>query len=454
MTGFFIGTIFSAILHKLFTVTMSYTSIENLFQIFSAHRKITTDTRKINKGDLFFALKGPNFDANNFAFEALKAGAEYAVVDDAGLTSHPNLLLVPDVLTALQQLAGFYRNQLKIPVIAITGSNGKTTTKELVHSVLSKKYRTSTTVGNLNNHIGVPLTLLRIPDDSEIAVIEMGANHQKEIEGYCAYTQPTHGLITNCGKAHLEGFGGVEGVRKGKGELFDYLKIKNTTAFVCSDFPYFHEMISARKLENVVWYGTEGMAEIKGKAFTNGTFLKVHVSGGLSGPLEFSTKLVGDYNLYNVLAAVAIGRYFGVNDLQIKEAIEAYQPDNSRSQLIQMGTNKVVLDAYNANPSSMSAAIRNFAGLKADKKILMLGAMAELGSESVQEHQGIVDLIGEYAWEKVVLVGGDFEKTNHPYLFIKNAAEAAAWWKNNQTTDATILLKGSRSSAMEKVFGL
>ena len=433
---------------------MNYTNTAALYRVFKLHPNVTTDTRKINEGDLFFALKGPNFDANGFALEALNAGAAFAVVDDKSLPSHPNLLVVPDVLTALQELAGFYRKQLNIPVIGITGSNGKTTTKELVHAVLSKKFRTSTTVGNLNNHIGVPLTLLRIPENAEMAVIEMGANHQKEIEGYCNYALPTHGLITNCGKAHLEGFGGVEGVRKGKGELFDHLKRNSGTAFVCSDFDYFPEMVSQRNMEGVIWYGTDGSGEIIGKSSSNGSFLNVEISRGFSGPFSISTQLVGDYNLYNILSAVAIGRYFAVDAMQIKEAIEAYHPDNSRSQLVKLEGNSVIMDAYNANPSSMSAAIRNFAGLEAGRKILMLGAMAELGEDSVKEHQGIVDLIGEFKWDMVVLVGGDFEKTKHPYLFIKNAAEAAEWWLNNKTTDATILLKGSRSTAMEKVFGL
>jgi len=433
---------------------MNYTTTEDLYRVFKLHPNVTTDTRKINEGDLFFALKGPNFNANSFAFEALKKGAAYAVVDDSSLPSHPNLLVVPDVLTALQNLAGFYRKQINIPVIGITGSNGKTTTKELVHAVLSKKFRTSTTVGNLNNHIGVPLTLLRIPGNAEMAVIEMGANHLKEIEGYCTYALPTHGLITNCGKAHLEGFGGVEGVRKGKGELFDHLKSANGTAFVCSDFAYFPEMVAQRNMQGVIWYGTDGIGEIAGRAQTNGTFLEVEIFKGFSHDFSISTNLVGDYNLYNVLSAVAIGRHFGVNYQQIKEAIEAYHPDNSRSQLLHLEGNRVILDAYNANPSSMGAAIRNFAGLQDAKKILFLGAMAELGEDSVAEHQGIVDLIGEFSWEMVVLVGGDFEKTRNPHLFINNASEAAEWWQNNKVTDATILLKGSRSSAMEKVFGL
>ncbi len=433
---------------------MNYCTTEDLYQIFKANPQVTTDTRKIKKGDIFFALKGPNFNANSFALQALEEGAAYAVADDPLLPHHPNLLQVPDVLTALQLLAGYYRQQLNIPVIGITGSNGKTTTKELVHAVLSKKYRTSTTVGNLNNHIGIPLTLLRIPPDAEIAVIEMGANHQKEIAGYCTYARPTLGLITNCGKAHLEGFGGIEGVRKGKGELFDHLKNHAGKAFVCSDFPYFHEMIEARKLGQVTWYGSEGEPHVKGLASSSNNFLRVKIVKGFQEDFDIQTHLVGDYNLYNVLAAVTIGRFFGVNETWITEAIEAYHPDNSRSQMIELDGNHIILDAYNANPSSMAAAIRNFAGLKGEKKILILGAMAELGEESLNEHQGIVDLIGQYNWEKVILVGGDFGKTRHSFLYIPNAADAAEWWKSNKISHAAILLKGSRSTAMEKVFGL
>lgn len=430
---------------------MIQVTIDALFQIFKNHRSVTTDTRKINAGDIFFALKGPNFNANAFALDALKAGAAYAVVDDPFLPSHPGLLLVPDVLEALQALSGYYRKQLKIPVIGITGSNGKTTTKELVHAVLSKKYRTSTTVGNLNNHIGIPLTLLRIPENAQMAVVEMGANHQKEIEGYCSYANPDYGLITNCGKAHLEGFGGVEGVRRGKGELFDHLKQNGATAFICSDFDYFHEMAKTRKMEKVIWYGTSQHAGITGKVAESDPFLKVDITGGFNKPFTISTRLVGDYNLYNILSAVAIGKHFGVESECIKEAIESYNPDNSRSQLLKLGTNSIILDAYNANPTSMAAAIKNFANMDAGNKYLVLGAMAELGQESLAEHQAIVDLIAQYHWEQVVLVGGDFGKTKHHYKYLNNSAEAAEWWKQNNIQNATVLLKGSRSAAMEKV---
>jgi UDP-N-acetylmuramoyl-tripeptide--D-alanyl-D-alanine ligase len=443
----------------IFAVIIRHTFMQKvntalLYQIFQEHSSVTTDTRKIKKGDIFFALKGPNFDGNLYAAKALEEGAAYAVVDNPSLTFNERFLFVEDVLMTLQELAGYYRTTLTIPVIGITGSNGKTTTKELVHAVLSAKFRTSTTAGNLNNHIGIPLTLLRIPKDAEIAVIEMGANHQKEIEHYCRYAKPTHGIITNCGKAHLEGFGGEIGVRKGKGELFDFIKANKGQAFVCSDFGYFHEMVSERKMEQVVWYGTNIAAEVIGSVKKADPFLEVEITTGFEEPLTISTQMVGDYNLYNVLSAVSIGRFFGVSAAQIKRAIEAYSPDNSRSQLIRKEGNTIILDAYNANPSSMAAAIRNYAALEGEKKVLMLGAMAELGEESEEEHKNIIRLIDGYSWYKVILVGGDFAQTRHDYLYFKNAEEAGDWWKCNKEEGLTILLKGSRSTAMEKVLNV
>ncbi|HSK12559.1 MAG TPA: UDP-N-acetylmuramoyl-tripeptide--D-alanyl-D-alanine ligase, partial [Phnomibacter sp.] len=418
------------------------------------HPGICIDSRKIKQGDIFFALKGENVDGNKFAQMAIDAGASLSVVDDPSLPPHAKMLLVPDVLQAMQQLASHHRSKLNIPVIAITGSNGKTTTKELMHAVLSRKFRTSTTQGNLNNHIGIPITLLRIPKDAEMAVVEMGANHQKEIEGYCAYTRPTHGMITNCGKAHLEGFGGVEGVRKGKGELFDFLGKASGTVFVCSDFDYFHRMVKERSLEKIIWYGTDNTSGISGKVIEAEPFLKVWIQKGFEKAFLIETQLVGAYNIYNVLAAVTIGRQFGVGAEDIQQAIKAFAPDNSRSQLMQKDGNTIVLDAYNANPTSMAAAIINFAGMKADKKVLILGGMAELGDESLEEHQAIVELIGQYHWDDVTLVGGDFGKIAHSYRFFPSSNEARAWFLQQGRTGVTLLLKGSRSMAMEKVVGL
>lgn len=364
------------------------------------------------------------------------------------------MLYCQDVLSMLQQLALAHRKRLNIPVIGITGSNGKTTTKELIHAVLSQQYKTSTTVGNLNNHIGIPLTLLRIPKDAEMAVIEMGANHQKEIAGYCTYTQPTHGMITNCGKAHLEGFGGVEGIKKGKGELFDFLALQGGKVFVCADFPYFHQMIQEKGIEEPVWYGSKGNVEVEGSILDSEPFLKVSVKAKAGEDLTLQTQLVGAYNLYNVLAAVTIGRYFGVPDAKIKKAIESYAPDNSRSQLVKKGSNTIIFDAYNANPSSMAAAIDNFSRLSGDNKILILGAMAELGEDTASEHRAIVEQIKQSAWQTVVLVGAAFKPyASSSFLYFENAAEASEWWKQADIKEAQILLKGSRSSAMEKVMG-
>jgi len=335
----------------------------------------------------------------------------------------------------------------QVPFLAITGSNGKTTTKELIHVVLSSHFKTYTTEGNLNNHIGIPLTLLKVKPDAEIAVIEMGANHQKEIAGYCTYTLPTHGLINNVGKAHLEGFGGIEGVKKGKGELYDYIRETNGTIFINNDFDYLKEM--SEGIEQKVSYGTHD-ASTTGDLVSSEPFLVVNITNQPEIG-QINTHLVGDYNLPNVLAAVCVGLHFGVPANKIKTAIESYQPSNSRSQLIEYGTNKIILDAYNANPSSMKLAIENFAKLPAEKKVLMLGGMAELGEASLAEHQYIVDLIQKFNWHKVVLVGGDFSKLSHTFENFKSSAEARDWFKNQQFTNTHLLIKGSRSMKMEEI---
>lgn len=379
-------------------------NIPSLYELFLRNPSVQTDTRKLQSGDLFFALKGENFNGNKFAQQAIDAGAACAVIDEAAYVIEGKTFLVDDVLTTLQELAKHHRQQFNIPFIAITGSNGKTTTKELVHAVLSRKYRTATTEGNLNNHIGIPLTILKIKPDAEIAVIEMGANHQREIAGYCTYTLPDYGIITNCGKAHLEGFGGVEGVRKGKGELYDWLREHDGTAFVMWDYDYLRDM--SQGMPHIITYGTTD-ASIEGHTIKSEPFLEVSITNGASTGTIHS-QLVGDYNLPNILLAVTIGKHFGVPDEDIRKAIEEYQPSNSRSQLIKAGSNQIILDAYNANPSSMKLAIENFARLAAPSKVLMLGAMAELGAESLEEHQLIVDLIAKFSWKQVVLVGGDF----------------------------------------------
>ena len=421
--------------------------IAELYEIYEQYPSVGTDTRKIEQDSLFFALKGDNFNGNAFALQALEKGAAYAIVDEPIDPSNDRLILVADVLTCLQELAQFHREQFQIPFIAITGSNGKTTTKELVSAVLSSHLKTATTEGNLNNHIGIPLTILKIKKDAEIAVIEMGANHQKEIASYCLYTQPTHGIITNCGKAHLEGFGSEEGVRIGKGELFDYLSVQNGTAFVLTDAPYLIDMSKA--IQKRFAYGSK-VGNLVGAVAASEPFLSVAISKGID-PVTIHTQLVGDYNLPNVLCALAVGLYFQIPDNKMVEAIENYSPSNSRSQLLQVGTNHFILDAYNANPSSMQLAIENFAKLSVPNKVLMLGAMKELGTNSVEEHQTIANLIEQYSFKNVVLVGGDFEKITHPFIYLPNANAAKEWLQEKGFTDTYILVKGSRGIQMEKI---
>lgn len=421
-------------------------NIQELYEIYLKYPSVQTDTRKLQAGDLFFALKGPNFNGNKFAHKAIEAGAMYALIDDENFDIKGKTILVNDVLLTLQKLARHHRQQFNIPFIAITGSNGKTTTKELINTVLCSTYKTYTTEGNLNNHIGVPLTLLKTKQDAEMVVVEMGANHLQEIRSYCEMVLPTHGLITNCGKAHLEGFGSEEGVRKGKGELYDYLKESSGTAFVMWDYAYLQQMSSG--IETVFTYGTKN-ADVCGSILQANPFLSVQFEKKFTGNIH--TKLVGNYNLPNILAAVAVGKYFNIEEEKIRQAIENYTPSNSRSQFIQKGSVKIILDAYNANPSSMKTAIENFAATEATNKIMVLGAMAEMGESSLLEHQTIVDEIKKHRWEKVVLVGGDFIKTSHPFQQFATPEEAGAWLKEKNIKNAYFLIKGSRSMQMEKV---
>lgn len=429
-----------------FTFEKKTVQLETLYNLFLQFPSVQTDTRKIKEGDLFFALKGPNFNGNLFAEEAIKMGAVYAIVDEPLSFISDQLIYTEDVLTTLQALAKYHREQLKIPFIAITGSNGKTTTKELVSAVLSSSFNTYTTHGNLNNHIGIPLTILSVRPDAEIAVIEMGANHQKEIEGYCTYTLPTHGIITNCGKAHLEGFGGIEGVKKGKGELFNFLRETNGIAFVSSDYDYLKNMSIG--IPKIIEYGTKNGAVV-GNATLNEPFLEVTIDKPIQEIIR--TQLVGDYNLPNVLCAIAIGNYFNISSNKIKTAIENYTPSNSRSQMVSNGSNKIILDAYNANPTSTKAAIENFAKIQAAEKIIMLGGMMELGEDSLSEHEAIIKLIQKYEWNNVVLVGGDYKNIQHSYLFFDNSIEAKVWFDEQHFQQAHILIKGSRSMQMEKI---
>jgi UDP-N-acetylmuramoyl-tripeptide--D-alanyl-D-alanine ligase len=423
--------------------------IEELYSIYQQHPSVQTDTRKLKRGDIFFALTGPNFNGNSFTKQAIDAGAAYAVIDKKEFDIPGKTILVDDALKTLQELASFHRKRFSIPLIAVTGSNGKTTTKELIHAVLATTFKTSTTEGNLNNHIGVPLTLLKTKNDAEIAVIEMGANHIGEIASYCKIAFPTHGIITNCGKAHLEGFGSEEGVRKGKGELFDHLRsLTHGFAFVNWDYDYLQEM--SKGISGIIKYGTTEAAHIIGKTAGNDPFLEVGILQGMDEK-KIGTKLVGEYNLPNVLAAVTIGKFFKVPEHKIKTAIEDYTPSNSRSQLLKKGNNEFILDAYNANPSSMMLSIENFAKMPVENKILVLGAMAELGQDSLEEHVNIIHLIDKYDWKAVALVGGDFLKADHSYLKFENADKAKEWLRKQEFEHSHFLIKGSRSIQMEKI---
>lgn len=422
-------------------------SIPQLYDLYLSNPSVQTDSRKVQPGDLFFALKGDNFNGNAFAAGALESGAAYAIVDEAAYATDDRCLLVNDVLSTLQQLARHYRLQLDIPVIAITGSNGKTTTKELLVTVLAARFRTYATEGNLNNHIGVPLTLLKIKPDAEMAIVEMGANHIGEIAAYCRIANPDFGLITNCGKAHLEGFGSIEGVRKAKGELYDHLRQFEGTVFRNADLDYLAEMASGIAQQET--YGTAN-AWLIGKAVGDGPLLEVAIlTAGME--TQIRTQLVGGYNLPNVLAAVAVGRHFGMDIDTIKTALEHYRPSNSRSQWLEKGDNKIILDAYNANPSSMKLAIENLAAMPGTNKWLLLGGMKEMGEESDREHQALINLAEQYDFRNVILTGPEFKAVKHTYHWFADAAGAREYLRQHPIRQATILVKGSRGSRMEEV---
>ena len=435
---------------KQSSASSSPISISDLYEIYKSYPQVQTDTRQLKKGDLYFALKGPNFNGNEFALQALEQGAAYAIVDepvDASEQLQKRILLVEDVLTSLQAIAKFHRAQFNIPFIAITGSNGKTTTKELVAAVLSSHYTIYTTKGNLNNHIGVPLTLLSIQQDAQFAIIEMGANHLKEIESYCSYTLPTHGMITNCGKAHLEGFGSEEGVKKGKGELFDYLRAHQGTVFLMQDFDYLVKMTQG--ISNIIGYGKEH-GQIQGDAIDHNGMLTVQIKKGIEID-SIQTHLVGNYNLPNVLAAVTIGHHFKVPNDKIKLAIENYIPSNSRSQLLNWNNNEVILDAYNANPSSMKLAVENFARMNKQNKMVCLGGMRELGADTLMEHQMLIDQLKQTNWKNVLLVGSEFKPCDHNFLYFDTVLEAKAWLQAKELKGYTLLIKGSRGIQMEQL---
>jgi UDP-N-acetylmuramoyl-tripeptide--D-alanyl-D-alanine ligase len=428
------------------------TTTEQLYEVFRTNPLISTDTRNIFPGCIFFALKGGNFNGNKFTAEALVKGAAYAVVDEHQYVSSERCLLVEDVLKALQDLAAHHRKILGasgLKVIALTGSNGKTTTKELMARVLEKKYNVLFTDGNLNNHIGVPLTLLRLNPSHEIAVIEMGANHQGEIRDLCAIADPDFGLITNIGLAHLEGFGGEEGVFKGKTEMFVHLAKKNAFAFLLEDeVRLFHFKSQLKHMT----YGLSVTADVQGAIFDNTEFVQYEWHAADVPKRDVRTQMIGSYNLPNMLAAIAVGLYFDISPDHIDEAIASYVPDNNRSQLEKRGSNTLILDCYNANPSSMIAAIENMAVTPAKNKVLILGDMFELGDSSASEHQRIVNFLGEKTPDAVVIiVGKHFAATTDGCNFrrMKDAEEVRLWLDENTPTESLILIKGSRGMKME-----
>lgn len=424
--------------------------ISTLYPLFLQASGVTTDTRQVAPGNMFFALKGPAFDGNAFAQQALDAGAAFAVIDDPAYAQNDHTILVQDVLDTMQQLALHHRRVINPKaVIAITGSNGKTTTKELVHAVLATTFQTHYTQGNLNNHIGIPLTLLRMPAGTELAVIEMGANHRQEIAGYCRFTEPTHGIITNCGKAHLEGFGGIEGIRRGKGELYDHLKEHQGLVFVNGDDDVLLAMLHERGIQDFITYGSREPVQYHGAILTEQPVLGIAFEDIVIKP-----QLFGRYNYSNIMCAVAVGKHFGVSHAQIKAAIEAYQPANSRSQVVERDGYTLILDAYNANPTSMQHALESFANSGTGRKVVILGDMFELGEFSTKEHQQIADLCVSLRFDVIALVGQAFGATSSPggnVIKFPDAAEAQTWFRQQDFSGSAILLKGSRGMYMEKV---
>lgn len=418
-----------------------------LYQHFLQATGVCTDTRQLKAGELFFALRGPNFNGNKYAAQALEKGASLAVIDDEEFAG-PNTLLVEDALKALQDLATHHRKQQKIPFIGLTGSNGKTTSKELLAAVLRKKYKVHATAGNLNNHIGVPLTILRMPQDTEIAVIEMGANKVGDIAELCEIARPTHGFITNIGQAHLEGFGGIEGVLRGKTELFQFLRTNDGFVFLNEADKRLAPMRS--RFNKLKTYGTSDSDFFTPLLQTQPTLSFQSPNG------EVKTQLVGDYNFSNVLVALCLGEYFQVPSESACKAVSEYIPDNQRSQVILRGTHKVILDAYNANPDSMKAALQSFHNAEGEHKIAILGDMLELGAQAVNLHREIILLAQQSKIDELILVGPLFQKANTQVSMNQAQAfatrEAAAkWLVSHMPENSTILVKGSRGIALEKI---
>jgi UDP-N-acetylmuramoyl-tripeptide--D-alanyl-D-alanine ligase len=424
--------------------------IKSIHNYFLKCNSVSIDTRKIEPGSMFVAIKGENFDANTFAKEALEKGASFVIIDNPDYFIDERTIVVEDSLSTLQELAKFHREQLNIPIIALTGSNGKTTTKELIQVVLAQKYNTKATLGNLNNHIGVPLTLLSFTNKTEVGIVEMGANHQKEIEFLCEIAKPDYGYITNFGKAHLEGFGGVEGVIKGKSEMYSYLSTHHKTAFV-----NFNDPIQVDKTLNInsFTFGLDNQkADVLIDSITANPFVEVVIN-----KIKITSHLIGLYNSNNINAAISIGIKFGVSLENIKNAIEGFVPQNNRSQMLTINSNEIILDAYNANPSSMSVALENFFQLENGNKIAILGDMFELGEESFLEHKSIVEFVTTNNSVTTYFIGKDFYSNkidNEKCNFFNSYEDFSEYFKENKINHTLILIKGSRGMALERTLQL
>lgn len=437
-------------------------TLGELYTHYRRYPTVCTDTRNILENSIFFALKGERFNGNAFAAEALESGARYAVIDEPEYQTDKRMLLVPDVLEALQALATHHRNQLHIPVIGVTGTNGKTTTKELLHAVLSRSYNTFATKGNLNNHIGVPLSLLSIPEDTQLAIIEMGANHQGEIQALCKIAQPTHGLITNVGKAHLEGFGSFEGVMKAKGELYNYLATNGGFVFIRGDNPLLESMANKRGLfshelaTDRMSYGLVEGNDLVGRLQDVEPPLRIqwHTADDTTWR-DAPSQLTGAYNAENILAAISVGLHFDVSETDIATAIATYSPSNNRSQISKSATNTVIRDYYNANASSMAAALDNLAQLRASAKVAILGDMFEMGADTFDAHHAIVEQARRMPLARRIFVGKAFYEHHDSHdEFYETTAAAMLALAENPVRDALVLLKASRGMAFEKLIDL
>ncbi len=441
-----------------FCIKKNKMTIENIYKIFLKHNNIITDSRKITGNSIFWALKGENFNGNKFAEDALKKGAAYAVIDDENYYYGDKTILVKDTLKTLQQLANYHRKQLNLPIIVITGTNGKTTTKELIYKIISTQINAGTTKGNFNNHIGLPLTLLSFNKNTEIGIVEAGANHPGEINQLCEIAEPDFGLITNIGKAHLEGFGSFEGVIKTKEELYKYIIKNNGTVFYNSG----NEILSSLyKGEKKVSYGTNPDDYLKGKILPSEKYLNLEIETFEGLKTEINSNLTGNYNFENILAAACIGSFFNISIQNIKKAVESYIPDNNRSQHIKTENNEIILDAYNANPTSMQASINNFLNLKNTEKCIILGDMYELGQYSKEEHYNILKLISENlennSVKKAYVIGKYFKEAFYPDFsasgikHFENTEQFEIFFKNKNHKNYIFLIKGSRAVQLEKI---